>query len=291
MNALDHRAVDWATAGSARYQVEQTFRYEYPGPIKDLRQRLLVIPPDRFGDQLLVDRALEVDAPDAVVENRLDRFGNLVFDVYTPAIARSVEFRARATVTRHAGGAHRLPDGWLGDGYLLETSELTVPDSRILRAADQLASSAAWGLPLADRINDWVHQSMRYQWGVTGVRTTASRALAGGRGVCQDYAHIMLAICRACRLPARYVSGHLLGEGGTHAWVEVLLPIADGTGDAIAWTFDPTHAGRGSLGYVMIAVGGDYGDVAPTSGTYVADVQGQLTSRKRVSLTHLEYAS
>jgi transglutaminase-like putative cysteine protease len=100
----------------------------------------------------------------------------------------------------------------------------------------------------------------------------------------------MLALCRACGLPARYVSGHLVGEGGTHAWVEVVLPTRDGTGDAIAWTFDPTHASRGGLNYVTIAVGGDYSDVAPTSGTYVAPVRGRLSTRKRVSLTSLDYA-
>jgi len=101
----------------------------------------------------------------------------------------------------------------------------------------------------------------------------------------------MLSVCRACLLPARYVSGHLLGEGGTHAWVEVVLPIHDGTGDAIAWSFDPTHASRGGLNYVTIAVGGDYHDVAPTSGTYQATVSGTLSTRKRVTLTELDYAA
>ena len=62
------------------------------------------------------------------------------------------------------------------------------------------------------------------QYGVTSVRTTAAQALAGGRGVCQDFAHVMLALCHIVGLPARYVSGHLLGQGGTHAWVEVVVP-------------------------------------------------------------------
>jgi transglutaminase-like putative cysteine protease len=129
---------------------------------------------------------------------------------------------------------------------------------------------------------------MTYRAGVTGVRTTAAEALALGVGVCQDYAHLMLAICRACGLPSRYVSGHLLGQGGTHAWVEVVLPTRDGTGDAIAWAFDPTHASRGGLGYVTIAVGGDYSDVAPTSGTYLSPARGRLVTSKRVTLIELE---
>jgi transglutaminase-like putative cysteine protease len=163
-------------------------------------------------------------------------------------------------------------------------------DGRIRHAAETLAGSAEWGLALADRINDWVYQSMTYQHGVTGVRTTAAEALALGQGVCQDYAHVMLALARACGLPSRYVSGHLLGEGGSHAWVEVVLPTKDGTGDAIASTFDPTHASRGGLNYVTIAVGGDYSDVAPTSGTYVSAARGRLFTRKRVTLTGLDSA-
>jgi transglutaminase-like putative cysteine protease len=130
---------------------------------------------------------------------------------------------------------------------------------------------------------------MTYKHGATTVSTTASEALAIGHGVCQDYAHIMLAVCRACGLPSRYVSGHLLGQGGSHAWVEVLLPTNDGSGDAIAWTFDPTHASRGGLGYVTVAVGGDYLDVAPTSGTYRSTARGRLISSKRVTLTELRY--
>ncbi|MEP7105458.1 MAG: transglutaminase family protein, partial [Chloroflexota bacterium] len=202
----------------------------------------------------------------------------------------AVEFRATVRVERRAGEPHRLADGWLRTGYLLEPSRLTTPNARLRQAAAELADRAG-GIELADRINDWVYQSMTYQFGITSVKTTAAEALAAGRGVCQDYAHVMLAICRACGLPARYVSGHLVGEGGTHAWVEVFLPAGDGTGEAIAWPFDPTHASRGGLNHVSIAVGGDYSDVAPTSGTYVASVAGHLQSRKRVVLTDLEFAS
>ena len=281
-------SVDWTSARRVSYLVEQSFRYEYPAPIRDLRHRLVVIPPERFGDQRRIEHRVEVGDSECRVENRSDDFGNLIIDIQAPAIATAIEFRAEVRVERRAGEPHRLADGWLGAGYLLQPSLLTAPDARLERAARALKKSAAWGFDLADRINDWVYQAMTYQAGVTSVKTTAAEALAVGHGVCQDYAHVMLALCRACGLPARYVSGHLIGEGGTHAWVEVVLPTADGTGDAIAWPFDPTHASRGGLNHVTIAVGGDYLDVAPTSGTYVSPVSGRLTTRKRVVLTELE---
>ena len=103
--------------------------------------------------------------------------------------------------------------------------------------------------------------------GVTSVATTAAEALAGRRGVCQDTAHVMIALCRAAELPARYVSGHLLGEGGTHAWVEVI--VAD-TAGARAVALDPCQGRRADRDYLTVATGRDYGAVAPTSGGYLA---------------------
>lgn len=285
--AIEPSSVDWTTVQRASYLVRQTFRYEYPEPISDLNHRLVVIPPERIGDQRRLWHTLSVRHDGARLEDRFDRFGNMVFDVFAPQVADAIEFVAEVSVQRHISELSRVSD-WASQKYLLEPSPLTEPDARILRAADDLAQSAEWGLPLADRINDWVYQSMTYRHGVTGVRTTAGEALALGVGVCQDYAHVMLAMCRACGLPSRYVSGHLLGQGGTHAWVEVVLPASDGDADGIAHTFDPTHVSRGGLGYVTVAVGADYLDVAPTSGTYRSGARGRLLATKRVSLLEIE---
>ena len=290
MIPLDNASIDWSRARRASYLVSQSFRYVYPEPIRDLKHRLVVIPPELFGDQRRMHHQLSVGAENVRLNHRQDRFGNVVIDVYASRVASSIEFLAEVSVQRFAAEPNRVPAGGASQDYLLQTSPLTAADDRIARAAEVMASSALWGLDLAERINDWVYRSMSYRSGVTGVRTTAAEALAAGMGVCQDYAHIMLALCRACGLPARYVSGHLLGQGGTHAWVEVVLPACDGTGDSVATVFDPTHASRGGLGYVTIAVGRDYGDVAPTSGSYRVAVAGRLVSRKRVTLIELDFA-
>jgi transglutaminase-like putative cysteine protease len=126
-----------------------------------------------------------------------------------------------------------------------------------------------------------VSSAITYEYGVTTVSTTAAEALACGRGVCQDSAHVMLALCRLLGQPARYVSGHLLGQGGTHAWVEVIVPRA---GHAEAIAFDPCHGRRTDSGYVTVATGRDYADVAPTSGSYVGASAGRLTAGRRVGV-------
>ena len=92
---------------------------------------------------------------------------------------------------------------------------------------------------------------------------------------------MMLALCHLVRLPARYVSGHLVGQGGTHAWVEVIVPRA---GHAEAVAFDPCNGRRTDGGYVTVATGRDYGDVSPTSGSYVGTSRGRLTADRRVGI-------
>ncbi len=289
--AIEIASVNWPAARRATYSVTQSFRYEYAQPVSDLKHRLVVIPPERFGDQRRLRHQVSVGLDGVTLDDRIDRFGNNVVEVFAPRVASAIEFDVNIAVERRAAEPNRLLDGWLADGYLLQPSALTTPDAHIRRIAEDLGGSASSGVELADRINGWVHDAMTYEYGVTGVRTTAAEALAQGSGVCQDYAHIMLTICRACGLPARYVSGHLLGQGGTHAWVEVVLPTNDGTGDAIAWPFDPTQASRAGLGYVTIAVGADYSDVAPTSGTYVSPFLGRLETHKTVTLTGMEYGA
>jgi transglutaminase-like putative cysteine protease len=290
MISLPGAPIDWSSARRASYEITQSFRYEYPAPIRNLSHRLVVIPPEQFGDQRRLRHRVSAGIDGVRFENRHDRFGNVIIEAFASRVSSAIEFLAEVSVERHSDQTNRLPAGWQSDAYLLEPTPLTAADARIDRAAAKLARSAEWGLPLADKINDWVYQSMNYKGGVTGVGTTAAQALAQGFGVCQDYAHIMLAVCRCAGLPSRYVSGHLVGQGGTHAWVEVVLAVEDGTGDAIAWTFDPTHASRGGLEYVTIAVGADYSDVAPTSGTYISRVAGRLVTHKRVTLTDVEYA-
>jgi transglutaminase-like putative cysteine protease len=97
----------------------------------------------------------------------------------------------------------------------------------------------------------------------------------------------MLAACRVAGLPARYVSGHLVGEGGSHAWVEVLRPDPNPSHQLVeGW--DPTHGGRTGAGHVTIAVGRDYADVAPMSGTYDGDgVASELIVTKTLTTAQL----
>ena len=106
-----------------------------------------------------------------------------------------------------------------------------------------------------------LHRTFQYQSGATHVSTTAGEAFAQGSGVCQDYAHILITLCRAGGIAARYVAGMIFGEGATHAWVEV----HDGT----MWHgLDPTHNKWIDDGYLKLAHGRDAFDCQLNRGVF-----------------------
>jgi transglutaminase-like putative cysteine protease len=290
LGSIDVDEIDWQNVARNTVLIHQTFRYEYPGPIASLRQRLMVVPPDYHDDQRLVTHKLRVSGCNVDTERSYDTFGNVVLDLTLQLVEREVEFTTWVVVEREAGadGAH-YSEPLSPDTRFSEPSRLTRPDAALTAAAAELKATGATGLELAELVNVRVHDQLRYEGGVTSVATTAAEAWAGGAGVCQDYAHCMLALARLCGLSARYVSGHLLGEGGTHAWVEILVPHPQHPGCVSAVAFDPTHVRRAGLRYVTVAVGRDYADVAPTSGTYDGAYEGTLTTSKRAAVTSVEY--
>jgi transglutaminase-like putative cysteine protease len=300
LETIDHAGLDWGRVSGSTYLIHHELRYVYPGPITDLRHKLMIVPPPQLGDQRRIMHRIEVTGAEHTLTERADRFGNLVAEIAADRVEAAVGFEAWAVVQRCTGcppaGIAADRAGRLG---LLTPTTLTMPDDAILEAAATLTGgrSLRWGsdragaLALAERIADFTARHFTYRFGVTSVATTAAEAMAGRIGVCQDYSHVMLALCRAAGLPARYVSGHLLGEGGTHAWVEVLVPHPDQPGRLVAEGFDPTNDRRVGLVHVPVVVGRDYADVAPTSGSFEAGYQGRLESSKRVGVTAVEYSA
>lgn len=106
-----------------------------------------------------------------------------------------------------------------------------------------------------------LYENFLYMPGATDINTPAEQAFQQRSGVCQDYAHILLALCRNIGLPARYVAGLLIGEGASHAWIEV---YADGY-----WIgLDPTHNRQVNEDYIKFAEGRDYKDCLINKGLF-----------------------
>jgi transglutaminase-like putative cysteine protease len=145
-------------------------------------------------------------------------------------------------------------------------------------------------LAAARELMERIHADFEYEPEATDVSTPALEAFALRKGVCQDFAHIMLACLRSLGLPARYVSGYLLtepppgrrrlvGSDASHAWVSIYLPRDDGPGQ---WAdLDPTNARSPGEDYVTLATGRDYADVAPLRGV----IHGGANHKLRVAVT------
>jgi transglutaminase-like putative cysteine protease len=285
---IDDQGIEWSQVKRARFLFHQRFQYDYPGPIRALQQRLVVIPVERYGAQRLCSHRLTATPAPCASRSTTDEFGNHVVEMDVTEAGALVAFEVVMTIENEA----RSHDDYLCTAdaarRFLDPTRLTAPDASITHMAHLLRAQGHDPADLARRVHGWVANTMRYEAGVTTVQTTAAEALALRRGMCQDYAHVMIAICRAAGLAARYVSGHLLGEGGSHAWVEVLLPHGDGY---CAHAYDPTNGRRRHMGYTTVAVGRDYGDVSPVSGVYTAPYKGQLSCSKQAGITFLEFAN
>jgi transglutaminase-like putative cysteine protease len=281
---LDLEVLDLEAADSVTFLLHQVFRYEYDGPAYELRQRLVALPRDRHGSY--VRRAQLVSVGGHVTH--LDADGNLVVSVELPVVPSSVEFTLAALVERVGPMVDPvLAAAALTDPRLLVPTRLTSPSPALWELADELRAAypddtAPANTALADALCVRLRGEFAFAFDTTSVFTTAAEAYAIRRGVCQDFAHVMLTVCRLAGIPARYVSGHLLGErGGSHAWVEVLVPDPAGSR---ALAFDPTNGCRAGSRHLPVAVGRDYLDVAPTSGVYSGAANGVLTWTKRAGV-------
>jgi transglutaminase-like putative cysteine protease len=136
------------------------------------------------------------------------------------------------------------------------------------------------------QLNSAIYGWFEYVPKATRVDSPIDHALEARQGVCQDFAHIMIALVRHVRIPCRYVSGYLYPrseghdrspEGASHAWVEALVP-------GFGWIgFDPTNDLIAGERHIRVAIGRDYADVPPTKGVFKGDSASQLTVSVRVA--------
>ena len=284
---------DWSRVTRAVYRVRQHYRYSYNGPVWDMKQRLIMIPRDEDGDQRVLDHDLAVrgNEGDTLVTWLRDDFGNRVASVAVPRVPQAVDFEATFHVERDATRSGVLRSApWKADGRrsrYLQPTALTAPDERLRDAAQEIFRSSDDPRARAESAHNWASGSITYQHGVTGYTTPAAMALHFQKGVCQDFAHILLALLRILDIPCRYVSGHMLGEGAPHAWVEVLLARVDAPGEVEVIAYDPTHHRRTRMDYITVATGRDFADVSPTSGTYGGPALGRLASTKHAEIVEL----
>ena len=282
-------------------EIRHVTRYHYESQVRESVMELRM-QPQKSIRQRLISFEIELD-PRAQLFSYIDPFGNAVhhFDVPQPhdeltIVARAcVETQEPPEVPRTVdlGEWDRLRSGFTQSecyeflqphGYAVKTPAL----SDFMVSKGLQASRLRDPLTALRELNQTIYDSFGYQPGVTHADSPIDLALNSGGGVCQDFAHIMIAICRDWGLPARYVSGYLFTDrqhgdrsdpDATHAWVEVFLPSQRWIG------LDPTNNTLAGERHVAVAVGRDYADVPPSRGVYKGDTESHLAVDVSVTKT------
>jgi len=284
------------------YAIRYLTNYDYDADVVD-NLNALRVKPAANGHQRCDDFAVRL-TPEVRLHRHADYFGTEVveFEVSSPHRHLTIDVRARVSTKSPEPPPHATWDALREPGYreaggefLLQTDD--APDHPALR--DLLATVRAASTPL-DMVlltSELIPERFEYRKGATYVDSKLEHLLELGAGVCQDFVHLGLCLLRHHGIAARYVSGYLFAGGSarseesvevdTHAWLEALLPAADG-GEP-AWVgADPTNRALAEQSHVKIGHGRHYPDVAPIKGVYRGGANAKLDAS--VTMTRLERA-
>jgi len=283
------------------FNIVHTTAYEYSAPAIESFTELRVRP--RQSNRQIVHAHLTEVTPRAKLEEFTDYYGNTVEYLSVPYRHRCLSVTSRSTVETlphkdalsgldlsvseavRVNWSHRreLFDFLMPSRHAPITPELEAFSKQLLPSSASFAESMLG-------MCRYIYDHFKYVPGVTEVRTPLSDVLEKKQGVCQDFAHLMIALIRCAGLPARYVSGYIetqpvvgadgmVGATASHAWVEVYLPSGLWLG------IDPTNDMLEGERHVQIGVGRDYGDVSPLRGVFKGAERQQLSVIVSVSRT------
>jgi len=273
------------------YEIRHITTYAYEASVASTRCAIRLTPRDSRGQRLLTHAIEASPALHATIERR-DFFGNRILEatIREAHVKLRVTMLARVEVCREEPPAEGLTPPWEGVGrtaagvrslaadspaHGLYASRLTPIDSTVTAYARESFAQGRPILEAAAELMRRIRADFAYEPGATDVATPITEAFARRRGVCQDFAHIMISSLRGLGLPAVYVSGYirtlpapgqptLEGADASHAWVAVWC------GDPFGWIhLDPTNAMYVDDNHIVVAVGRDYADVAPIDGVVV----------------------
>lgn len=268
--------------GTRAYHVVHSTRYKYSEPVSASLHAAVLVMRETPCQTVRYSR-IQVDPEPLSLTTSSDYFGNNLtrFTIETPAsyLRVSSESEVALRIPRAPDLGASIPLGALeaelrGSRLREDLDALEfVFDSRYVRRSEELGGYAREGfsdepgvLAGVAALMHRIHREFSYDPTVTEVSTPVEEVLARKEGVCQDFAHVMIACLRSIRVPARYVSGYLvplpgvIGSQASHAWVSAYAP-------GVGWVdFDPTNDVIPSGGHLTVGWGRDYGDVSPLRG-------------------------
>lgn len=249
-----------------RLAVHYVTAYRYAEPPVRVVQ-LMRVTPQSFRGQNVLDWRIDIDC-DARLREHRDGYGNITHMLYVdgPIDHLNITVSGRVITDDVAGVVDALPQD-LPPAVFLRETPLTHAGPPLADLGHAVEGRGGSALDKLHRLNMALHERMRFDAEQTDTGTSALESFSAGHGVCQDFAHIFIAVARTVGIPARYISGHLFRRDGaatqpaSHAWVEAWV-------EGLGWTgFDPTHGISVDDAYIRVAGGIDYRDAAPFAGT------------------------
>lgn len=244
--------------------IAHTSRYQFEHPVQHGLQQLRKTPKSRLGQDIR-NWSVEIDGGKVETEFQ-DHHANAVTLISIAPNATEITVRCHGTVeTEDRHGVVGKQRGCVPLWLYMRSTELTRATANVRRLAKGLREDHVSDVDLLHALSARILDAVSYEIGETDSETTADAAIERGSGVCQDHAHIFIAVARALDIPARYVSGYLMmddrvEQDATHAWAEAHI-------GGIGWVgFDVSNAISPDDRYVRIATGLDYREAAPISG-------------------------
>ncbi len=248
-----------------RIKVQHTTTYRYTQPATSALQLLRLTPRSHEG-QFVRKWRVGVDT-DAHLDKSADAFGNVTHLVFLDGPLTEVRIMIEGEVdTLDTHGVVRAALERQPHGLFLRETALSRPGPELQQfARETMAAQDGTVIATLHALNARIYGEFAFQIGATTAETTAQQAFAAKAGVCQDFAHVLIAAARCLRIPARYVSGYYLRTDRTdqeagHAWMEAFVPDLGWVG------FDPAQGVCVSDRYVRVAIGADARDAAPVRG-------------------------
>lgn len=247
-----------------RLKIRHATHYCYEGPPSYLVQRLHLEPAE-FASQRLLNWRISAPGMEGALRYA-DGYGNRIHLLTSMPEAETVEIISEGEVeTENAAGVVQGLASQAPHAVFLRGTDLTKASAAMAEFAREF-DAAKPALALGHELMAAVHGRIAYETGASHAHTRAAEAFAEGRGVCQDHAHIMVALARRLNIPARYVTGYLVTGAGAsssaaHAWAELSVPDLGWVG------FDAANGQCPTDHYVRLAAGHDAAAVAPVRGS------------------------
>ena len=248
-----------------RIAISHTTRYDYDAPVPYALQHLRMTPKSRMGHQTIVSWEIIVEGGEVELSFD-DQHNNRVSLVSTEAGQSQLLIHCKGEVeTSDSAGMIGLHGGFAPLWYFRRTTPLTKAGPHVRKLIKSSVDDNPSDLETLHALSHRVLNEVRYETGTTLSDTSAEEALALGKGVCQDHAHIFISAARLLGFPARYVSGYLLMDGqkrqeASHGWAEIYV-------DNLGWVgFDVTNGICPDERYIRMATGLDYHEAAPVTG-------------------------